>query len=395
MKKLITSSLIAAALLFAVARPTYAAENFLSRFAHSVGDRWDRFSLSLPGDKSGQTVMKQAMEASEKMKTANMDMAANVDLLANEQRLANVKLTLSGPVEMKDVYDPKSYKQALAVGGEVTMQGTTLRAAADVRFIGNTVYFKINEVPQLPSLNLKDITGKWLKAENTQVDANKETKLTAEQQQKMKDAYIQLMKEAQLGTAKKETKNGVPVFVVNATLPKPAVEKYVQSALEIQKEMAEKTSAPLNQVEAEKSIHDALEKVGDIKAVLWVERSSFFITHTEIPLTFVPDKTKAPVTESASPLAALQNVDKVNVLITVDMKDFNKPVTFDEPKDAEDAQQAFQKLMMGGMQPTQPQTPSELPGLTPKQKLQLEQYKKLQQSGKMTPSTQMPTDFGY
>ena len=77
-------------------------------------------------------------------------------------------------------------------------------------------------------------------------------------------------------------------------------------------------------------------------------------------------------------LSALAQVNKVNILLTIDLDQFNQPFSVEEPTDAQPADQVFQKVVGSAMSQavaTPAATPSELPTLTPKQKLQLQKFK--------------------
>ncbi len=388
MKKKVLSLILGTVLLASVGvRPAYAAENIFQKFTQSLSSRLERVTLMLPGNKPGSAVMKQAAMASEKLKTAEMNTVMIVDLLKQDKSLANLKLTITGPFEVTDVYNPQTYKQSFAFSGEATMQGTTMRASGDVRMTNDMLYFKINEAPALPFFNFDQINGKWLKTENKKSEeksnGNSSATLSPDQQAKMKQAYTDLIRKAEFSQAKKETKNGHKVFVVDAVFPKQAVLDYVKAVMEIAKENKGESSEDMTAANeaSQKNVEKVMNNVGDIKATVWVDRSSYYVRHVELPLLYTLEKPAAgkAVTDTSNPFAGLQDAEQVRLSLIMDFDKFDQPVTFEEPKDAQDAQEVFQQ-MMGAQMPKNSQFgegTSELPNLTPAQKAELQRLQKM------------------
>jgi hypothetical protein len=403
MKKFLTALTLAAVLSIATASPTYAAENPFQKFFSSVSNSFQRIVLLLPGDKDGKIVMNQAVQASQNLKSATVESVVTLDLQKQETSVANVKINLGGPFEMNAAADPSSLKQSLHVAAVLSMEGTSLTADADVKVTKDFLYFKLNQVPAVPIFDLTSVKGKWLKTENQPTE--QPTSLNADQQQRMKDATTKLLMGAQYSSAKKETKNGKSVYVLDVTLTKQAVTEYTKTILEIQKESI---TDPAARAKADaKTTEDEVEKmlnnIGDIKATLWIDRSSFFISHMDIPMTYTVEKKEksedaqamtAALGGSTNPFAALDEVEKIKMSFTIDLKDFNQPVAFEEPTDAQDAKEAFQSMMGKSSAMPAPSLgvgSSELPGLTPAQKLQLQKYEKMKLEMDAAGSTTLPS----
>jgi hypothetical protein len=390
MKKFLFALCLVVLFSVATASPTYAAENPFQKFFASVSNSFQRLTLLLPGDKDGKIVMNQAVQANQKLKSANVQAVMTFDLQKQDNSIANVKVNLDGPFEMNSPSDPSSYKQALHTAATFSMEGTSLSADADLKVTKDFLYFKLNQVPAVPLFDLSSLKGKWLKTENKPTESS--TSLSADQQQRMKDATTKLFMDAHYGSAKKETKNGVGVYVLDVTLPKQSVVEYIKTVNEIQKENSKDVSPQMEADEQKStdSLNKAIDNIGDLTATLWVDRSSFYLTHMDLPITYLVEKKDksadsaagGSMTGSGSPLAALDEVDKVKMLFTIDLKDFNQSVSFEEPQDAQDAKEAFQD-MMGKAAVTPPSTfgvgSSELPGLTPTQKAQLQKYEQMKQ----------------
>src|SRR5258708_2559938 len=104
MKKL-SISFLAAILFFLVSfSPAHAEENFFQKFTHQIQNGFQKVYLMLPGDKPGDVVLQQAVDAAKNVKTAQTKASANVDLLQSDQNLANLKLNIEGPIEINSIY---------------------------------------------------------------------------------------------------------------------------------------------------------------------------------------------------------------------------------------------------------------------------------------------------
>lgn len=363
--------------LFVSAKPSYAAEeNFFQRFSNSFRTRIERLYLNLlPGDKSAQTVLQQSFIANQSLQTTQVDGQVDVELIAQGSSTAKLKMDMSGPVEIKDVLDPSSVQEDLNLKGEVSMQGTVLRASADMKLLQKMMYFRLNELPALPYFNAASVTGKWYSVDKSET-AQTPSELTPAQKEKMQAAYADLMKGAEFSPAHKDTKDGHAVFVIDMTIPKSVLKDYLTTVVQV---TAETNSTVLKDKEKfATNLDKGLSQIGDVKATIWVDRGSYYIRHFEMPLVITVDKSEQnPSAEMAgNPLAALSQVDQVKVMVSFNMDKFNQPVTIDAPADAQPVSELSSQLM-GSLKPPTSEGTSELPTLTPAQKKQLDQYKKM------------------
>jgi hypothetical protein len=343
MKKILAASVVTLAIFSATVQPAFAAENIFQKIGDSLQSRFTRIYLMLPGEKSGQSVLNEATTAMQNVKTSVVDATITADMMEAGKSQANAKFTVSGPVKIDNAYDPKSYKQDLNFAAEVAMQGTTLKGNADLKIDGESLYFKLNEIPALPYFNLAELKGKWLKTENKA--AEKESSMTAEKQEKAKAAFMKLVKASQIGSAKKETRDGHKVFVVSVTTPKAALKDYILEVRDTTTADIEMGDTLLTQLDS------ALDKVGDLNSTIYVDAGSFYVREYDLPLSFKPDTTEEETSmakSAANPLASLGKIDEVKLVITVKMDKFNEKIDFVTPSDAQDAKEAFQKAMMKG-----------------------------------------------
>lgn len=386
------------------ALPAYAAGNFFQDVTQSIGGTFERLYLLLPGDKSGKIIADQAFLAAKNLKTAQMNTQVTVDLQNDQNTPTSLKFNVAGPIQISNLYDPSTYKQDLKVSGQVNVKDTAMTADADLKMTGEKLYFRINELPPVPFFNLDNLKGKWL---FTSVKKTSDTPApTADEQQKFIDAYQKLLNTATFSSASKQTKNDHEVYVFDVTFSKAALLQYIDDINKVQTDAGKPVA---DAEEARASFEKLLSNTGDLKLTIWVDRSSFFVRHVELPISYTPEKSAepspalTPAEAESNPLSALSHISKVNILVSLDADNFNAPITFTEPTDAQDAQQAFQQAMSAGglgggagfgagalgtgatgMPTNLPTTPTELPTLTPQQKQQLLRYQ--QMSGKQLPT---------
>jgi hypothetical protein len=343
MKKIMAGTVLTVILFSATVRPAFAAENIFQKFTNSIQSRFERLYLMLPGEKSGQAVLNETTNAMQNLKTAQVNASITADLLQQGKSLANAKFMVKGPVKMGASYDPKSYQTDANVSGEVSMEGTTYKGNVDLKIDGETLYFKLNEIPALPFLSLGDLKEQWLKTENKM--SEKEVTQTMENQEKNKEAFTKLVKSSQIGSAKKETRDGHKVFVVTVTTPKAALKQYIDDVKETSTQNVEKDAKELMNWDKQ------LDQLSDLQSTVIVDANSFYLREYDLPFVFTPEqKAEADAQDRAMMTSSLipgaDKVDQVKVQVTMKMDQFNEPINFTVPTDAQDAQSAFQKAMM-------------------------------------------------
>jgi hypothetical protein len=393
MKKVLFLTLLVMSLFAVSAQPSFAAENasgnifqnFFQKVQTTVSNTAQRVFLMLPGDKPGSVVLNQAAQAATQIKTEEVAADVSVNIQSEDQSLANIKVHVDGPIEINDQKDQQLH-QDLHLTGVFSMQGTSMQADANLKMADKKIYFKLNEVPVLPYIDVSDLKGKWLSVDTTNASKKTSASTTAwteEQKHAFQQANTDLLKKSQISSAKKEKKDDHQVYVVDVTLPKDALIAYAEAVQKIQAQSQTESDEPRDVASSQETLHTILQGVDEIKTTLWVDRGTFFIRHVELPLVYTKpaDTAELPV-DRTNPLANLAKFQTLKISIMMTFDKFNVPLKFEEPTDAEDAQQAFQKIMGGsatGAGMPSGINPSELPSLTPQQKMQLEQFNKMQQ----------------
>ncbi|HYD34851.1 MAG TPA: DUF6612 family protein [Vitreimonas sp.] len=349
-KTLLTFSMIGLVAL-TMATPAQAAEGgMFANFRQGVKQRFDRLYLMLPGTKDGQTVLMQSATAMEGVTSFHMDMKLDGEVLSStDQKMFGGNIKFAGPVKTSDVYDPAATQQDLNLAGEFTMQGTTMRGNVDMKIDGKTSYLKFNELPAMPFMDLTQLQGQWLKLDPSEMADAETPAMTDEQKAEAKVATEELMKAATVSDARKENLNQHSVFVVDVTLPDAAVAAYVKKMAEIQKTPAEEMQQQAQQ------LNDFLAATDELKSTLYIDRSSFYTRRMTLPLQvnvkqlMASANAEAESSSNATAMAALEEVQTLKAMFSLDMDKFNEPVTFQAPSDARDFQEAFSGIFGGAM----------------------------------------------
>lgn len=361
--KKITFALVLCWLLsFLFAKPTFAAGTFFQSVSSAFTATLYKIYFLFPGNKSGKIVFAHSLDAMQRVQSFQVTCLSLADLKSSGVTAASLKVLAQGPVRMESFFNPQSYTQALTVSADAMVQGKAFRFQAETRTVDKTFYLKWNELPMLPSLDLSTIKGGWLKfPQSTSFMAQP----SVESQQKMTDAFTELIHDSQFSSAKKDMKNGHAVYVVSMTVPKAALSHYMTS-------VSPNSSSKMTQL---------LNNLGDINGTLWIDRDSFYIRHVELPVVYtLVKKSSDPTTlvNATDPFSSLRNIDSVKMTVLADFDSFNTPVQVDAPAQPQDALPAFRRALSfpaATDSTLQHYQPSELAPLSPSQRSLLQRYK--------------------
>lgn len=362
----------------------------IQNFFRNLGSRAQQVYLRVvPGDKNGEAVLGHMLQATAGVTSVNFDSSTSVEAKKNGENVFSLKFDADGPTQITSVYDPKTTKQQLDLAGEIQMQGTSLRARADVIVDGSNFYFKLNEVPAIPLFDLNPLKGEWLRSNLDVASTESPNQPTAEQRQQLQQASLDLFKSADVSQARKEKKNDVSVFVIDINFEDEAIATYMKRVAEINQDAD--SAEPAMTAEEEQDMREFLDATEPITATVWVNQNNFYLRHLELPLTIDAKKLQEssdaaaedeetqdaaiPQADTASPFGTLTEVDTLMISVTADFDKHNEPVTITAPESARDAQEAFQEVMtdaFGGTFLLQQQSAIEAQQRATEQQLQMQ-----------------------
>lgn len=351
---------------------TPAKGNFIQNTLNIISNGVQRFYLQwIPGNKPGKAVLYQAVVTSQQLKTADVTSDLTAHFLRSGEEQATLHLNLKGPIQLHSEPSQDQAHQDLVVSGDFSVQGTSLKTTVDVKTTNALTYFKLDQVPNLPGVDLSSITGKWYKSQNSTSSAS--TTLTEAQQSRLSSALANLLAKAEVTPAQVETKADRTVFVLVVTLPRSAVKEYFNTMIEVQSETKADQNPGITEALQTKG-QLFIDRSGDVKMTLWIDKSSFNILHAEFPLSYelLPeDKARF----QKGPLSVLSQVNMVNLQFIFDFADFDKTLPFVEPSSAIDAQDMLSATLGKVLAPSGASSvgTSELPALTAAQRQQLQE----------------------
>jgi hypothetical protein len=364
MKKTFKVFTVAAALSISVAVMPVPAQaqvgNIFKSFSDSIRQKMGRVMLALPGKKSGSAVLQQAALVADDITSTRVDASIDTNVIDKSgQDMLAFNLRLEGPMLIKDIYDPKSAQQDLHVNGELSMQGTSMVADADLKIDGKVIYFKLNQVPAIPFFPANQIKDQWLKMDlaasseammiedpGNEAEVHESTPLTTDQRQQLKDLSVKTLKNSEIGDATKETLDGHKVFVVEVKVPDQVIIDYIKESSRIQK------IAEAEITEAEHDARKSLERVDEIMVKFYIDRSSFYTRQLELPLKMdvaSDDSAAVDPTAALNPLGDFSQAQDLELMLKLTMDEFNQPVDFTAPSDARDAAEVFAEVMGGSL----------------------------------------------
>lgn len=366
MKKILVSVAAITLLTGALPQPASAFDfgAAFSSVSSNIQQKFRRVYLALPGEKPGKAVIEQSAYAMQGVETFVSDTTIDMVMKQGDQDLLSVDVAFSGPVVTQDFYDVSSYQQDLHFTGSLTAEGTTMTADADIKVDGDTTYFRLNQIPAVPFLQVGSLKDQWLKvphqaaytvnedgtvAEATSEDTTMtaDAELTPEQQQQIQALYREMIANAEVSPARRDTVDGVNVFVVDVTFTAEQIKTFVTRVSEIEGRSDEEIEVLSMEVEKMFGLF------GDVTSTVMVDRSNFYPVQVSVPLEVDLAKVDADTTEQLSeqvvPFGDVSAADRVVIDVLIKMSDFNEPVEFSVPAEARDATEVFAETLGGAL----------------------------------------------
>lgn len=392
-------------------RPVWAAENVFQTWQQGLTSRLERLYLQWwPGEKSGQAVLRQALTATQQLRSFTGTTTVELELPATSATPGTIQLTASGPTLMDQLWDPRTFRQDLQVKVQASLAPESWQLSGQLRQIAGDTYLQFNQLPALPGINTSQLLNTWIKLPAAASTPPATTNLA-----ELQTAFTQLFSQAQVSPARPETLGNQAVYALTVTLPSAAVEQYLQT---IQR-LTQPAVPPLGSPSVVPPVSDGSRLLAGMEALslrLWVDRQSYLIRQFELPLQLPPEAAAGSLTalpvlpnslalpgagqpagdELVDPTGAAVSAEPLSVLIRSQLDQHNQTFTVTAPAEAQDLQQLLLPFMGSGLpgQPlptaagggaaaTQPgrRLPTvgttELPALTPAQQKVLEEYEQM------------------
>jgi len=291
-----------------------------------------------------------------------------IDLGIQGEKSMNVLLNLSMDSDSTDESNPKS-KGVFEL--DLSSEGITVSGAGETISVGQTSYFKINEIPslgessQMMSGIISSIKGKWIRVGQDDLEVLSEEfgqeydALSEEEQEEILNKVKNLLEERDLYYVEEELMdeeiNGKMTYHYILALDQEAVKEFVPELIEVF--AADYLGEGIKEVEIDEmeeelstGLDDFFEKVGPLKAEVWVGQKDYYLYQVKVDKE-VDLSRLSQSTEVSSPVEG-----NLLVLLEMNFSDFNKPISIEEPQDYQSITKLIQTLqelmiqsMMGGM----------------------------------------------
>ena len=341
------------------ASPVAAFENPIISWWGQLQNKAERMYLRLPGEKSGQSVLRQSFLASSGVESFQVEAEAVVDFESESAELASMSLRALGSVEIGQ--NKSINRQEINLSGEMNVEGTSYNLDVDLKQDHGTRYFRVNQMPVVPFFDLTQIRGEWLSLPASD-DPEESGDLTSEQKATMNQTVANLIQKSEVSKALKQD----DLFRVEVKLSKDAI-------IDFGREMGE------NNQSVDK-LRQNLDSVGDINLVVEVDSKSFYPRHISLPIEVDPNQVSVALQVFGLPVSSL---DGVKFVLSLDFSEYNQPVSFEIPQETRDASSVFMEIAsQSAAQQPEVQTEvhqynsgtSELPTLSPAEMRLLRQY---------------------
>ena len=390
-QKNVVAVTFSATVFAASTQPIFAADNLFQQVQQTITGQFEKMYLQfVPGNKPGKLVLKQMATASQNLKSFMGKTTVDVALLSDSEQVGTANFTATGPTVMAQPWNPESYQQDLTVSGTAEYQGQTLTGAGNIKLSDGVSYIQFTQLPDIEGVKLSSLLNTWVKF----APATETAPLTTDQQAEVQAAFFQMINESNVSSATVEQKDGHSVYVLTATISQPALAKYLDTVQRV------------SGGESQPSSMKSLSQLEELKATLWVDKTTFYPRRIELPIMMKMSTAanensataQLPVPTTLRP----QNLSAVEVNVVSDLTDHNSSFTLSVPENAEDSQVFFTRVMslfMPGLtdmmqmsaaansrRPTEGTT--ELPQMNAEQRKALEQYERM-----MRTTLPMPKDF--
>lgn len=241
-------------------------------------------------------------------------------------RQVKISMEMEGASDESDANNPKFY-------GVMKMTGEGLVVSADLRTIGKTVYVKLNEAPFLGFIDPGKIKNQWIRIDTAELEkqlgssTQGYSSLTEDDEKLIQSLYenSKIIKfEKRLAS---ETVNSVSTYHYDFTVDEVELKTFALRVLEItNKQMTTEDKAMF-----EKSLDQVEFEPGQI----WIGRKDSLPYKVSLNVNFKGNE---------------QALAEGKIALTINFKNYNKPVTVEVPSNSTDFKDLFGELL-GGLQP--------------------------------------------
>ncbi|MCX6796336.1 MAG: hypothetical protein NTW06_02445 [Candidatus Falkowbacteria bacterium] len=300
----------------------------------------DYLVASVPNiPKTPKQILIKAFEDSQKIKSARQDFKFS---FGNDD-LSLVSLEINSKVDINDI---DNVALEAIVKGEVFTGVERQNINLSLVEIGRDLYFKLDNIPEIPQYNLKALKGNWYKLDVEQAQNTLGTELRADE--KIKDDVQEKLEEV----FNFLDENKLMEKIIKLPDDKLAEGESYHLQLPIDTatfvEIFNKYYPEANVTEKE-----AAEVIKDIDIDLWIHKKSFFIDKFELNFVFTDQEGSLQVGFGSKP---------VELTASYELSEINREMNIEAPKNAKELEGIMDLMMI--VQPTSLSPVEEVLGIS-------------------------------
>ena len=284
----------------------------------------DNIIMVTPLPKTPRLILSKTEVVMAEIKTAQLETEFKFETNSQNFPIKNGKVTIKGPLDFKTQQTPRS---EFDISGEVAMEGIQLTAAASIKQIDDTLYFKLTEVPASSLLKLDSLKNQWFftKSESKTPEAQNQEKIA-----KIQARFSQFTADAKAWTTIQETQGNS--YKLKVKPPKEEIAKLIFDLINI---IEPKDQTAVASSLDMKKIQEFADKLQDTEVNLTINKSDGLVTESVVTIPIkvsVPSELMQTTDVNLSPQSPLS----INITIDTKLSNFNQSVIIDIPQGAKD-----------------------------------------------------------
>lgn len=274
-------------------------------------------SFALNPERVSKSMLKKMTEVNTYHYTANITIDGDV-----KGKTGNIKLIMNADI---DSTDPNIMKTSGITNLALQTEGIQISGALEFKSFQNIAYLRLTEFPSMiGNLNLPVAVNKyknmWIK-----ISADKYKKIDEAQAKAIQEELKKWMKDTQLFSKVEklapETIDGKKCFHYNITINKDSITELIQRINNV-------TKNPTDPEEMDK-IKENLNKMGDLKAEIWIGKKDKLLYKLKTSTEITPEKLEG----------------KINLTIDATFSKYNEKMDIQEPVEVKNLEELIGEVM--------------------------------------------------
>lgn len=242
-----------------------------------------------------------------------------------------------------DSSDPENSKSKMSFDGSISMEGTQLSTKGKARFIDDTMYFKISEIPAAPMLPISQIGAfkdQWIKIDTQKAKQSGQAEMDSQKAKKIVEKYLEPEKllNVEKAYSAEQIKDVKCYHYLVALNEKEIKNSFPKMAKELQ-ELNEDAES-VDKEEMRKKIDEFFNKTAPVEAELWIGQKDYLLR-----------KFKFSKEINAQDVAEESEISKVDLAVEAYFSDFGQKVEVEKPESAKTIQELMMSMMGSGNLP--------------------------------------------